>query len=48
MLTMVQEFGMPHLFLTLTTNEMTQSRWHEFNDMEHPIKQIATNMSWNM
>jgi len=33
-------------FLTLTTNEMTQSRWHEFNDMEHHVKQIATSMSW--
>jgi hypothetical protein len=34
---MVQECGMLHLFLTLTTDKMTQSRWHEFNDMEHLV-----------
>ncbi len=43
---MVQECGMLHLFSTLTTNEMKQSRWHEFNDMEHLVKQVLANMLW--
>ncbi len=47
LLTMVEKFGMPHFFKTLTTNEMTSTRWLEFNDMEYFIKQIHKNMSWN-
>jgi hypothetical protein len=36
---------MPHFFLTLIANEMTQSQWHEFNDMECLVKQLHENMS---
>jgi hypothetical protein len=25
---------------------MKQSRWHEFNDMEHLVKQVLANMLW--
>jgi len=32
-LSMVEEFGMPHFLKTLTTNEMTLTRWLEFNDV---------------
>jgi hypothetical protein len=45
-LTMVHEYAMPHFFLTLNVNEMTQSQWHEFNDMECLVKQLHENMSW--
>ncbi len=38
LLTMVHEYAMPHFFLTLIANEMTQSQWHEFNDMECLVK----------
>ncbi len=37
---------MPHLTLTLTTNEMMSTRWLEFNDMEYLVKQIHQNMLW--
>jgi hypothetical protein len=33
-------------FLTLTRDEMTQSRWHQFNDIEHLVKQVVANMLW--
>ncbi len=42
---MVHEYVMPQFFLTLTANEMTQSQWHEFNDMECLVKQLHENMS---
>ncbi len=45
LLTMVHEYVMPQFFLTLTANEMTQSQWHEFNDMECLVKQLHENMS---
>ncbi len=45
LLIMVEEFGMPHLLKTLTADEMTSLKWHEFNNMEYIIKQIHTNMS---
>jgi hypothetical protein len=35
---MVEEFGMLHFFLTLTTYEMTSTKWLEFNDMEYLLK----------
>jgi len=38
LLTMVEEFGMLHFFLTLTTYEMTSTKWLEFNDMEYLLK----------
>jgi hypothetical protein len=33
---------MLHIFKTLTIDEMTSSRWNEFNDMEHICKKIHT------
>jgi hypothetical protein len=38
LLTMVEKFGMSHFILTLIIDEMTSSRWHVFNDMEHLAK----------
>ena len=38
LLTMVEEFGTLHFFLTLTTYEMTLTKWLEFNDMEYFLK----------
>jgi len=35
---MVKEFSMARIFSTLTIDEMTSSRWNEFNDMEHIVK----------
>ncbi len=46
LLTMVEEFGMPHFKKTLIANEMSLTRWPEFNDVEYLIKQIHKNMSW--
>ncbi len=46
LLTMVQEFGIPHFLKTLIVDEMTQSRWCEFDDMEHFVEQLHKNMSW--
>jgi len=36
---MVKKFG-PHLKKTLIVDEMTSTRWHNFNDMEYLVKQI--------
>jgi hypothetical protein len=38
LLTMVEKFGMSHFILTLIVDEMTSSRWHVCNDMEHLAK----------
>jgi hypothetical protein len=38
LLTMVEEFGMLHFFLTSTTYEMASTKWLEFNDMEYLLK----------
>ncbi len=46
LLTMVQEFKISHFLKTLTVHEMTQSRWCEFDDMEHFVEQLHKNMSW--
>jgi hypothetical protein len=46
LLTMVNEFGMPHLKKTLIEYEMTSRRWLKFNDMEYLVKQTHQNMSW--
>jgi hypothetical protein len=42
---MVKEFGMPHCFKTLTVDEMTSTRWLEFNDIKYLVKQIHKTMS---
>ncbi len=46
LLTMVEEFGMPLFLKTLIVDEMTLTRWHEFNDVKYLIKKIHKNMSW--
>lgn len=37
---MVEKFGMPHRFLTLTANETSNPRWEEIDDIEEIVKQI--------
>jgi hypothetical protein len=37
-----------HFFKTLIIDEMTSTRWLEFNDIEYFVKQIHQNMSWNV
>jgi hypothetical protein len=46
LLTMVKEFGMLHFLKTLTTDEMTSTRWLEFNDMEYLVNKKHKIMSW--
>jgi hypothetical protein len=43
---MVEHFGMPHFFLTLTTNETSFLQWEEIIDIEKIAKQIHTFLDW--
>jgi hypothetical protein len=46
LLTMVEEFGMLHFLRLFIVDEITSTKWPEFNDMEYFVKQIHKNMSW--
>jgi len=46
LLTMIEEFDMPHFKNNSTANKMTSTKWHEFNDMKYLVKEIHKNMSW--
>jgi hypothetical protein len=46
LLAMVEQFGMPQFFLTLTTNETSSLRWEEVIQIENIAKTIDPSMSW--
>ena len=43
---MVKVFGMPHLFLTLTCDEVSEMKWQEIVDLEEFLKSVASNLSF--
>ena len=47
LLAMVEQFGMPHFFLTLTADETSFFRWKEVIQIEDIAKIIDLLMSWN-
>ena len=46
LLAMVEQFGMPHFFLTLTADETSSLRWEEVIQIEDIAKTIDPSMSW--
>jgi hypothetical protein len=42
LLAMVEKCGMPHLFLTLTADEISSLRWKEVSDIETIAKNLKT------
>jgi len=43
---MVENFGMPHFFLTLTSNETSNLRWKEIEDIENLAMFFNNTFSW--
>ncbi len=48
LLTMVDKFGMPSFFLTLTSDEVSESKWPEVNEMEARLQSIHGNLTWKV
>jgi hypothetical protein len=46
LLTMVNRFGMPSHFITLTCDEFSELRWPEFQDMETILRAFNTDFDW--
>jgi hypothetical protein len=46
LLAMVAKFGMPHFFLTFTSNQMSSLRWAKNDQLNKLIKKIDVNMTW--
>ena len=46
LLALVKKFGMPHFFLTLTTDKISSIRWEEVTHIEDIAKTIDPSMSW--
>jgi hypothetical protein len=46
LLAMVEKCGMPHLFLTLTANEISSLRWQEVIDIETIVKRLENSFTW--
>jgi len=43
---MVENFGMPHFFLTLTFDETSNLRWKEIEDIENLAMFFNNTFSW--
>jgi hypothetical protein len=48
LLFLVQEWGMPHLFLTLTADEASEMRWTEVNDLEAHLNKFCSSFTWEV
>ena len=46
LLCMVQKWGMPSFFLTLTSDEVSSTRWPEINDLEKVAKSFNKAFTW--
>lgn len=46
LLTMVEVWGLPSLFRTLTTDEVSETRWREIDDMEQLPKRLNKTFTW--
>ena len=42
----VQVFGLPSVFLTLTADEVSKSRWPAFSNLEHLMSKVNAGMTW--
>lgn len=46
LLCMVDHFGLPDIFLTVTADEVSESRWAEVNDLCDLLRRIKLNLDW--
>ena len=46
LLTLVKDFGLPHLLITLTADETSELRWSEIGDLEHILDLMSTTASY--
>jgi hypothetical protein len=47
LLTMVETWGLPSFFFTLTADEVTKTRWPEIGHMEKILRQFNREFTWN-
>ena len=48
LLCLVQHWGMPHLFLTLTADESSDMRWSEVADLEAHLDRFCNSYTWEV
>jgi hypothetical protein len=41
---MVEQFGLPHFFITLTIDEMSSLHWEQIIDIEMFVKHLHTSL----
>jgi hypothetical protein len=46
LLCMVEAFGLPHLFVTFTSDEVSRTRWSEIDDLEAFLTKFNTAFTW--
>eukprot|EP00798_Chlamydomonas_sp_ICE-L_P009807 gene9807-biopygen6985 len=46
LLTVVDKFGMPSFFLTLTSDEVSETKWPEISDLEARLRDIHSSLDW--
>eukprot|EP00798_Chlamydomonas_sp_ICE-L_P025405 gene25405-biopygen19874 len=46
LLTMVDKFGMPSFCLTLTSDEVSETKWPEISDLEARLRDIHSSLDW--
>ena len=48
LLLLVQEWGMPHLFLTMTADESSELHWTEIDDMQAHLAHFCASFTWQV
>lgn len=48
LLTKASTYGMPHLFLTLTADEVSELRWEEIKSLEEHLQRFNAGFSWKV
>ena len=48
LLCLVKELGMPTFFLTLTADEVSETKWSEIHDLEKILRTTQANLTWRV
>ena len=48
LLFLVQAWGMPHLFLTMTADESSEMHWTEIDDMQAHLAHFCASFTWQV
>lgn len=48
LLFLVEQWGMPHMFLTLTADESSEMRWSEVADLEKHLDRFSDSFTWEV